>query len=154
MLGAAAQPWDGTEPVTQRSSKAPIPALPGTPKPGQLRLRLSPSLLPAPAANGDDRSRAAARDAGCHAGIVHGVGSHGAGALGMGVAARQRPAIVTGHHHLTGRTGHPPQVSKGAGVCPSPMVPRAQGDVAGVTLSRWTPAGGAVPLQVGNWGHQ
>lgn len=35
----------------------------------------------------------------------------------------------------------------------SPAVPRAQGDVAGVALSRWTPAGGNVPIQAGDWGH-
>lgn len=72
----------------------------------QLRLQLRLSLMPAPAANGDGHGRAAARDSGCHAGIVQGVGSHGARALGKGTAARQRPARVTGHCHLTERRGH------------------------------------------------
>lgn len=41
-----------------------------------------------------------------------------------------------------GRRGHPPRGSKGAGGCPSPMVPRARDDVTDVTLSRRTPARG------------
>lgn len=97
VLGAAAQPRQDTGDTAVQRGTHPCYARPGRP-----RLRLSPSLLPAPAANGDGHGCAAARDTGCHAGIVHGVGSHDAGALGMGVTARQRPAIVTGHCHLTG----------------------------------------------------
>lgn len=97
----------------------------------QLRLQLRLSLLPAPAANGNGHGRAAARNSDCHAGIVQGVGSHGARALGKGTAARQRPARVTGHCHLPGRRGHHhPWVSKGL---PIPHAPAVQGDVAAVT---------------------
>lgn len=91
------------------------------------RCGLGLSLLPAPAANGDGRSCLAASSAHCHAGVIHGVGPQGAGALGVGTAARQRPAIVTGHRHL-GREGcHPPRVTKG-GHLPVPNGPRGQCD--------------------------
>lgn len=128
---------------------------PGSPPyhagPGLLWLQLSLSLGPAPAANGNGRGHAAARDTGCHAGVVHGIGSHGAGALGMGVTARQCPAVITGHCHLMGeKRSHSMGQQR---LCLSPVVPRAQGDVAGVALSCWTPVGGNVPIQVGDWGH-
>lgn len=103
-----------------------IPGLLGT------CLQLSPSLLPAAAANGNDHSGAAARDTGCHAGIIHGVGSHGARALGMGVAARQRPAGITGHSHLMGEKRLSPWSAREQGL---PVRRGPQGDVASVTLS-------------------
>lgn len=81
--------------------------------------QLGLSLLPAPAANGDGRGRPAAGGAHRHAGVIHGVGPQGAGALGVGVAARQRPAVVTGHRHLAGEGWHPPWVTnRGASARP------------------------------------
>jgi len=105
--------------------------------PRTVQSRRCPSLLPAPAANGDGCGRAAARDAGCHAGVIHGVGPHGAGAQGMGVTARQRPAVVTGHRHLTGEKRSPSAgQQRGRGL---PVPGAAQGDVASATVSCWTP---------------
>lgn len=84
------------------------------------RCGLGLSLLPAPAANGDGHDgHPAASGAHCHAAVVHGVGPQGAGALGVGTAARQRPAVVTGHRHLGGEGRHPPRVTKGGpSACP------------------------------------
>lgn len=109
-----------------QSSKASIPAVPQEPPP----LQLSLSLLPALAANGDGHGRAAARASGCHAGIVLGVGSHGARALGKGVTARQHPAILTGHCHLTGGELITHEPAKGL---PVPDGPTVQGDVTALT---------------------
>lgn len=63
---------------------------------------LSPSLLLAPATNGDSPWCVAASSAGCNTGVIHSIGPQGARAPRASAAACQRPASIAGHLHLQG----------------------------------------------------